>query len=272
MDLQSILRTIQPFLALFVALFVAFLTATWISAVIWAFRDIRARTRDVFAQILATLLVLIFFPLFPVPGLVLYGILRPRETLAEAYERTLEEEALLHGIEERLACPGCNRRIQEDYLFCPTCHTRLRKACACCERLLHLSWSICPYCGAAQAASQTAPATVMVLPAERATESPRLAGAIPYSLSEPDALAEAEAEPASEAEETTEPGTGAEENTEPWTEVEATVGPSARTGGSAESETGAEENAEPSSEAVGDAESGSEAGADPERDVETPGV
>ena len=163
MDIQKILAQIQPFLALFVAVTVAFLTATWISAVIWAFRDIRARSRDIFAQVLATLLVLVFFPLFPVPGLILYFILRPRETLSEGYERTLEEEALLQGIEERLACPGCNRRIQEDYLYCPTCHTRLKKTCVDCGRQLHLHWSLCPYCGATQTQSATIlPATCLL--------------------------------------------------------------------------------------------------------------
>jgi len=150
MDFENILNIIQPFLVMFVALLAAFMTATWVSAVIWAFRDIRARSRDIFAQILATLLVLIFFPLFPLPGLVLYLILRPRETLSEIYERTLEEEALLRGIEERLACPGCNRRVDEEYIVCPACHTRLKKSCTECGRLLHLRWTICPYCGASQ--------------------------------------------------------------------------------------------------------------------------
>ena len=88
MDLEQILATIQPFVVMFVALTAAFFTALWVSAVIWAFRDIRSRTRDVFAQILATLLVLIFFPLFPLPGLILYVILRPRETLSEAVSYT----------------------------------------------------------------------------------------------------------------------------------------------------------------------------------------
>ena len=187
MDIQKILAQLQPFLALFVAITAAFLTAAWISAVIWAFRDIRARSRDVFAQVLATLLVLVFFPLFPIPGLILYMILRPRETLAEAYERTLEEEALLQGIEERLACPGCNRSIQEDYLYCPTCHTRLKKPCLECGRQLHLKWSLCPYCGATQTQAAT------ILPAVGVEMTPRLAGASPAAL--PEAALEAAADP-----------------------------------------------------------------------------
>lgn len=189
MDFENILNTIRPFVVMFAALFVAFLTATWVAAVIWAFRDIRSRTRDIFAQILATLLVFVFFPLFPVPGLILYFLLRPRETLSDIYERSLEEEALLQGIEERMACPSCNRRIEEDFLICPSCHTRLKKPCPACGRRLHLKWHVCPYCGEAQTGARMPPppAHAVVLPPEGEPESRMLAGAPASSLSEPEA-------------------------------------------------------------------------------------
>ena len=182
MDFEAILNAIQPFVIMFVALFAAFLTAVWISSVIWAFRDIRSRSRDVFAQILATMMVLLFFPLFPVPGLLLYMILRPRETLSEVYERSLEEEALLQGIEERMACPGCNRRIEESFMVCPTCHTRLKKRCPACGNLLHLRWNLCPYCGAVQTAAKAAHA-IEPQPVVMPVEAP--ARATPSSLPEP---------------------------------------------------------------------------------------
>ena len=185
MDFEVILSTIQPFVIMFAALFAAFLTAVWVSVIIWAFRDIRARSRDVFAQILATLMVLIFFPLFPFPGLILYLLLRPRETLSEIYERSLEEEALLQGIEERMACPGCNRRIEEQFMICPTCHTRLKKACPACGRLLHLRWNICPYCSAVQTTTKSATlldTQRVALPVEPPVEAPKLAEAIPSGL------------------------------------------------------------------------------------------
>jgi RNA polymerase subunit RPABC4/transcription elongation factor Spt4 len=203
MDFEQILNTIQPFVIMFAALFAAFLTATWISVVIWAFRDIRARSRDIFAQILATLMVLIFFPLFPFPGLILYLILRPRETLSEIYERSLEEEALLQGIEERMACPGCNRRIEEQYMICPTCHTRLKKACPTCGRLLHLRWNICPFCGAVQTAAKAIPplsARPVAMPVEPAAATPALSGGDHSSLPQPEPEMEAGPEPMGEAE------------------------------------------------------------------------
>jgi len=118
---------------------------------IWTFRDIRSRTRDVFVQILASLLVLVF----NVPGLILYFVLRPRETLADAYEHALSQEALLQDIEERYICPGCKRKVEGDFMLCPHCHRELRKKCPSCGRVLSLNWDICPYCGeAVQPASE----------------------------------------------------------------------------------------------------------------------
>ena len=126
----------------------AFLAALWLAMVIWTFRDIRSRTRDIFAQILAALVVAIL----NLPGLLIYFILRPPETLAEAYTRSLEEEALLQGIEEADVCPGCGQRALPEYIVCPTCHTKLKKTCLHCGRALQLRWTVCPYCGAAAVA------------------------------------------------------------------------------------------------------------------------
>ncbi|MEJ5226158.1 MAG: zinc ribbon domain-containing protein, partial [Anaerolineales bacterium] len=65
----------------------------------------------------------------------------------EEYQRTLEEEALLAAIEDQPLCPGCERRIRDDWQICPNCHTRLKKACHHCGRLMELPWNLCPYCG-----------------------------------------------------------------------------------------------------------------------------
>jgi RNA polymerase subunit RPABC4/transcription elongation factor Spt4 len=78
---------------------------------------------------------------------LVYLILRPARTLEEEYQQTLEEEALLQSIEDQADCPGCERRIREDWLVCPTCQTKLRKPCHSCGRLMELPWDICPYCG-----------------------------------------------------------------------------------------------------------------------------
>jgi RNA polymerase subunit RPABC4/transcription elongation factor Spt4 len=140
MDLVEAVSNVFVVLAAFLG---AFLAALWLGLVIWTFRDIRSRSRDIFAQILATLVVAIL----NLPGLLIYMMVRPRETLAEAYDRSLEEEALLQSIEEREICPGCGQRSESEWIICPHCHTRLKKNCHHCGRVLHLHWTVCPYCG-----------------------------------------------------------------------------------------------------------------------------
>jgi RNA polymerase subunit RPABC4/transcription elongation factor Spt4 len=141
------------------------LAAFWLAMIIWAYRDMRARSRDTLAQFIVAVMV----ALLNVPGLLIYIFLRPRETLAEAYERSLEEEALLQEIEDKPVCPGCGQRVQSDWQACPHCHTRLKKACHNCGKMLDLSWNLCPHCAAGQVnyppepqsrASHVRPATV----------------------------------------------------------------------------------------------------------------
>ena len=146
----------------------AYFVAFWFSLIVWTFRDIRSRSRDLFTQALGTLLVL---PPPPVNlgGLILYFILRPRETLAEMYERSLEEEALLQGIEDVDVCHACKQLIEPDYVICPNCYTQLKRKCVDCGRLMDLEWSVCAYCGS-QAAQQPLPAS---RPAEMILEEDR---------------------------------------------------------------------------------------------------
>lgn len=122
----------------------AFLAALWLALVIWTWRDIRSRARDPLAQALAVLVV----AALNLPGVLVYLILRPPRALEEDYQRALEEEALLASIEDQALCPGCERRIREDWQVCPNCHTKLKKPCHRCGKLMELPWNICPYCGA----------------------------------------------------------------------------------------------------------------------------
>jgi len=122
----------------------AFIAAFWLSLLIWTYRDIRSRVKDPLVRILAVLVVAVLF----LPGIVVYLILRPSQTMEDEYQHMLEEEALLQAIEERSACPGCGRHTEEDWIVCPNCHTKLMKSCHTCDRLMKLPWSLCPFCGA----------------------------------------------------------------------------------------------------------------------------
>ena len=135
--------SLSSFLLLLTAFGGAFLAALWIALVIWTYRDIRARARDPLVHILSALLVAVL----NLPGVLVYLILRPARTLEEEYQHTLEEESLLQALEELPLCPGCERRVKDDWQICPNCHTKLKKTCENCNRFMELPWNICPYCG-----------------------------------------------------------------------------------------------------------------------------
>ena len=120
----------------------ALLITLWLSLIFWTLRDIRSRTGDKFMQILSALIVTILF----LPGVLVYLILRPKDTIEEEYQKSLEEEALLHTIEGSPHCPGCGKRVAPKWMVCPDCHTRLKKTCHHCSQLMELQWNICPFC------------------------------------------------------------------------------------------------------------------------------
>ena len=126
-----------------VALTGAYLIVLWFALIVWTFRDIEGRSRSVFTQVFSTLLSVLFF----VPGVLVYMLLRPKETLDQAFQRSLEEEYLLQDLEELPHCPSCHRYVEDDFVLCPHCHAQLREACGNCERLVDLRWPLCPYCG-----------------------------------------------------------------------------------------------------------------------------
>ena len=131
----------------------------WLSIIVWVYRDIRERTRDLGLQVLAVFVVMMFFPAFNIPGLALYLMMRPRETLEEAYARSLEEEALLREIGDEGLCPSCRRFVERSWRVCPFCQTQLKDMCVECQQLLSFNWVVCPFCTAERkgAAQRVAP-------------------------------------------------------------------------------------------------------------------
>ena len=123
---------------------IAYVLVLWLSAVVWTYRDVRKRTNDALSQSVATLLV----GLFNLPGLIIYLVIRPHETIADSYERSLEAEAMLHELEiDASTCQNCRRPIEADYNVCPQCRILLREPCIHCNRLVRTNWAACAYCG-----------------------------------------------------------------------------------------------------------------------------
>jgi RNA polymerase subunit RPABC4/transcription elongation factor Spt4 len=124
-----------------------YMVLLWAATAYWAYRDLQQRTTNPVAPYLAAALIILFTPLFFVFGVIVYRIVRPAETVAEASERTLAEEAMMVEIEAQPHCANCSRPVHEDWIICPTCRNRLRRVCPNCNRLVELDWSLCAWCG-----------------------------------------------------------------------------------------------------------------------------
>jgi hypothetical protein len=124
-----------------------YIVIIWLASAYWAFRDMQGRTGNPVLPYLAAGLVVGFTPVFFLFGLIVYRIVRPQERLGEAYERGLAEEALIAEIEQIEHCATCGRKVNEDWIICPTCRTRLKRVCPHCSKLVGLDWSLCAWCG-----------------------------------------------------------------------------------------------------------------------------
>ena len=144
----------------------AYLGALWLAALIWTIRDVRDRSDDPVTQIVAFLIVFVF----NLPGWVLYQVVRPPMTLADIYERQLEEEALRHELDDALACPSCAREVADDYVACPYCAMTLKHPCSHCERAVSFSWVACPWCGTRREQPSLQPERPAVVPDDAAEE------------------------------------------------------------------------------------------------------
>src|SRR3972149_149447 len=108
---------------------IAYVILLWLGTAYWAFRDMQARSENPILPYFASALIIFFTPLLFLFAVVLYLIVRPRESLAEVYERSLAGESLLAGVEKNELCPVCRDRVHADWLVCPHCPTRLHRVC-----------------------------------------------------------------------------------------------------------------------------------------------
>jgi len=166
-----------------------YLIILWLAGAYWAFRDMQQRTENPILPYVAASFIIIFTPIFFPLAIFVYKIIRPHEKIGEVYERNLAEEALLAEVEAIHSCPTCARRVDDEWIICPTCRTRLNRVCPNCSRLVGLDWSLCAWCGK----DFERPATAIAASAGRPAQITPLPGAI----EEPGRLGRSAAESAS---------------------------------------------------------------------------
>jgi RNA polymerase subunit RPABC4/transcription elongation factor Spt4 len=154
----------NPVVQLGIQLLFAYLVVVWLAASYWAFRDMQQRTANPVAPYLAAAGIILFTPFFFFLAVWVYKIIRPHEKIGEVWERNLAEEALLAEVESIQHCPTCDRRVNEEWIICPTCRTRLNRVCPNCSRLVGLDWSLCAWCGKDFERREPSTATLEPLP------------------------------------------------------------------------------------------------------------
>jgi RNA polymerase subunit RPABC4/transcription elongation factor Spt4 len=172
-DLQDTISSIFESDAFQAAIYVivAYIVLIWLSSAYWAYRDMRLRSASAITPYVAALAIILFTPVFFLFGLLLYRIVRPKETIAEVNERTIAEEAMLAEVASHASCANCSRPVHEEWIICPTCRNRLRRVCPNCEHLIELDWTLCAWCGKDFERAE-APGTTAFMPAARPAPPP----------------------------------------------------------------------------------------------------
>jgi len=99
----------NPIVGLAGQLIVIYAVLLWLGTAYWAFRDMQARTENPILPYFAAALIIFFTPLLFLFAVILYLILRPRESLAEVYERSLGRGVTARRGREERALPGLSR-------------------------------------------------------------------------------------------------------------------------------------------------------------------
>ena len=148
-----------------------YLVILWLATAYWAFRDMQQRSDNAILPYIAAAGIILFTPIFFIFAYWIYKVVRPHEKIGEVWERNLAEEALLAEVESIHHCPGCERRIDDEWIICPTCRTRLKRVCPNCSRLVGMDWSLCAWCGKDFERRET-PAAIEMLPRGRDATAP----------------------------------------------------------------------------------------------------
>jgi RNA polymerase subunit RPABC4/transcription elongation factor Spt4 len=164
----------SPVVQLALQAIAVYLIILWLAGAYWAFRDMQQRTENPILPYVAASFIIVFTPIFFPLAIFVYKIIRPHEKIGEVYERNLAEEALLAEVEAIKTCPTCARRVNDEWIICPTCRTRLNRVCPNCSRLVGLDWSLCAWCGK----DFERPATAIAASAGRSAQITPLPGAI----------------------------------------------------------------------------------------------
>lgn len=119
------------------------LVVFWLVIVGWVWIDSGERTSKTYARVVYVLIVL----LLNIPGLIIYLIVRPSETIEEIYWADLERRYLKYETADLGDCPKCGDQLFPGNVYCSNCGYELKKKCPNCEVVIDKRDKYCSFCG-----------------------------------------------------------------------------------------------------------------------------
>lgn len=116
---------------------VVVLVILYVLSIVWVARDAYQR---------GTSWIWCLIALIPFLGVVAYCLLRPSLLQIDRDEQELEIALKQRQLMKYGECANCGYPVEDDYILCPSCHSRLKNMCPTCHRALDPSWTVCPYC------------------------------------------------------------------------------------------------------------------------------
>lgn len=127
----------------FTTFFFIVLFIFWLVLAGWVWIDSGERTSNVRTRIIYLLLIVIL----NIPGLVIYLIIRPSETIEEIYWEDLERRYLKYETAGLGDCPECGTQLFPGYNFCINCGYEVKRKCPNCDVMIERTAGFCPHCG-----------------------------------------------------------------------------------------------------------------------------
>jgi len=148
MDLEEFILSIFSFAGsinfnIFGMVLAIILIMFWLIMIGWVWIDSGERTSKGLARFGYLLLILFL----NIPGLIIYLIVRPSETIEEIYWADLERRYLKYETAELGDCPKCGYQLLPGFVFCTNCGHRIKRKCPKCGVLVNKDHKYCEFCG-----------------------------------------------------------------------------------------------------------------------------
>lgn len=114
----------------------------WIMVVVWVWFDASERSKSMIFKVLSCLMVLIF----NIFGLLVYFLIRPKESYEDKYWNDLERKYLKFETAELGNCPACGSSLEPGFIACPNCGEIIKEKCEC-GVFIDKNWHYCAFCG-----------------------------------------------------------------------------------------------------------------------------